>query len=610
MPHVYAATVTAPTCLAQGYTTYKCNTCEDSYVANYQPAKGHNHQAVVTDPTCTEQGYTTHKCADCGDTYLDTYVAPKGHTYGEWYQTKAPTCTLSGTDEQKCSCGATQTRVVNAIGHKYTAVTTAPTCDAKGYTTYTCQNANCGASYVDNYVNALGHNYVVTWKWYIDNTTEPTVVVTVQCANHAEHKVQETLVPNYKILFDSTDKKLGLGEYSVQFEFGGVVYTETRTQEIATHDHDDSQWKHNDANHWYQCSRCAGNSSHIPHNLDLIEEVAATCESTGKKVYECKCGYTRTEITPKTENHTVSAEVYRDNNNHWNVCLYCGEKLNVTAHTWNDGIVTKAPTCTETGILTKSCICGAVSTEVLDKDSTNHSGSKFYAYDDAQHWYAYNCCNATEEAKNHKFAQTITKAPTCTEKGIMTYTCECGKTYTEEIDATGHKTVVVLFNETEHWSQCTVCGNRVGDTVEHTLIETTVTAPTCVNSGRVTVKCDCGYQYTETTDPTGHTYTTKVDFDANGHWFICDVCQAADEQKAHTFKVIVTAPTCTKQGYTTYECDCGYKFVADYTDALGHTEVIISAKDATCTESGLTEGKKCSVCNIILVAQEVIPEQA
>ena len=40
--------------------------------------------------------------------------------------------------------------------HSYTSVVTAPTCTAKGYTTYTC---SCGDSYVDNYTNALGHNY-------------------------------------------------------------------------------------------------------------------------------------------------------------------------------------------------------------------------------------------------------------------------------------------------------------------------------------------------------------------------------------------------------------------------------------------------------------------
>ena len=41
--------------------------------------------------------------------------------------------------------------------------------------------------------------------------------------------------------------------------------------------------------------------------------------------------------------------------------------------------------------------------------------------------------------------------------------------------------------------------------------------------------------------------------------------------------------------------------------ALGHTEVIDAAVDATCTEAGKTEGKHCSVCGVVVVAQTVIP---
>ena len=45
----------------------------------------------------------------------------------------------------------------------------------------------------------------------------------------------------------------------------------------------------------------------------------------------------------------------------------------------------------------------------------------------------------------------------------------------------------------------------------------------------------------------------------------------------------------------------------DVVPTLAHTPVAVAGKEATCTETGLTEGKKCSVCGKVIVAQEIIP---
>lgn len=70
-----------------------------------------------------------------------------------------------------------------------------------------------------------------------------------------------------------------------------------------------------------------------------------------------------------------------------------------------------------------------------------------------------------------------------------------------------------------------------------------------------------------------------------------------DGQHTHTYKKIVTNPTCDKDGFTTYSCDCGTKYTDDTILATGHKygewkEI----KAATETAVG-KESRKCKNCN-------------
>ena len=110
--------VTAPTHTEDGYTTYTCTVCGDSYKADEVDALGHSYEAkVTTDPTCTETGVRTYTCS-CGDSYTEDIEA-LGHDMVN-VEGKAATCTEAGyTDYTDCSrCDYTEGKEVIPAGHK------------------------------------------------------------------------------------------------------------------------------------------------------------------------------------------------------------------------------------------------------------------------------------------------------------------------------------------------------------------------------------------------------------------------------------------------------------------------------------------------------------
>ena len=178
-----------PTETETGIKTYTCTLCGETKTETIPKlTHEHSYKAVVTAPTCTEKGYTTHTCA-CGDSYVDTYVDALGHAWDEGKVTKEPTETETGVKTFTCTrCGETRTETMPVIPHvhSYKDVVTAPTCTAKGYTTHTCA---CGDSYVDTYVDALGH------AWDNGKVTKPATetedgVKTFTCTRCGETKTE------------------------------------------------------------------------------------------------------------------------------------------------------------------------------------------------------------------------------------------------------------------------------------------------------------------------------------------------------------------------------------------------------------------------------------
>ena len=207
----------------------------------------------------------------------------------------------------------------------------------------------------------------------------------------------------------------------------------------------------------------------------------------------------------------------------------------------------------------------------------------------------------------HSYSSKVT-APTCTAKGYTTHTCDiCGNSYTDsEVAATGHSYNSVVtaptcttVGYTVH--TCVTCGNSYRDsqvpTIDHTY-NSVVTAPTCNAPGYTTYKCDCGYSYRDDeVAATGHSY-------ADGACSVCGVPDPDHESHTHSYdEVIVTPPTCTTEGYTTYICACEMSYEDSRVAATGHSyNSVVTAP--TCTAAGYTT-HTCGTCGDSYTDSEV-----
>ena len=155
---------------------------------------------------------------------------------------------------------------------------------------------------------------------------------------------------------------------------------------------------------------------------------------------------------------------------------------------------------------------------------------------------------------------------------------------------------------------CELCGESYGEALGHKEEVLAGKDATCTESGLTEGKkcsvCEAILVEQETIDPLGHK-------DGDGD-FVCDACKAGlctEHTPAEAVRENETAPTCEKEGSyeSVVKCsNCGEELSreAKSIEKLPHTEEVLEGKAATCTEAGLTEGKKCSVCGEMLVAQE------
>lgn len=196
----------------------------------------------------------------------NTFVTTGSHSYGSWYTTTSATCTSGGTEERKCSCGATETRSTSALGHDYGSTyfeadhphKYAHLCQRCGYKEFTGGNLaiyeKCDICYNENLpgkpslnISSNGFNETdnVSFTW---NDTEKTThyVLTVAVLSGDEYKTvcRETYVNSG---FQTT---FGKGQYRALLQ----SYNSNMFHQYTS---DWRDWVHNNSEYVYFNIDCA-----------------------------------------------------------------------------------------------------------------------------------------------------------------------------------------------------------------------------------------------------------------------------------------------------------------------------------------------------------------
>ena len=156
----------APTCTDPGWNAFDtCKNC--NYTTRKElPAQHDLKQHAAKAPTCTEKGWSAYEtCSRC-DYTTRTELPALNHDL-EQHAAKAPTCTEKGWKAyETCSrCDHTTYTELPALNHDYQAVTVEPTCEADGYTIFTC--SRCKDSYTADPTDQLGHQF---GAWFPNGT--------------------------------------------------------------------------------------------------------------------------------------------------------------------------------------------------------------------------------------------------------------------------------------------------------------------------------------------------------------------------------------------------------------------------------------------------------
>lgn len=726
----------AATCTQTGINFKSCERCLFTTEETID-SLGHDFDTtftIDTYPTCTTDGVKSRHCKNEGcDVQIDvTTIITEGHQWNDTTISIQPTCTKRGEKTIECVvCHDTKKEVLDSLGHNFDTTFTVdkePWCKSTGSQSHHCLNEGCDVKIDVTSIAALGHNMVFDTISVKPTCTEEgeSIYKCTRCDVKETHKI-DTLGHEFADTF-TVDKKATCKEEGVESRHcnreGCLTKIDTRKISKTSHLWVDGEVITpatclQDGLMKFKCQTCGIKHDSIITKLghdwekDYTEDEPATCFKIGSKSKHCsRCdARTGTTIIPKLvhlEGAAVRENVVEptctERGSYDNVirCSRCNEllkteKKNTPAlgHDYEESeeyLLT--PTCTQQGLSLFTCTrCGNTRTETVD--SLGHTPSEEYTIDKEP-----SCLEPGSKSKHctrceykfdilhiapltHKWESDTTLLPTCTQKGIITKTCQrdgCSATENVEIDSLGHDfeskytvdveaTCEAEGKESRHCSRCEafkdqrtipVTEHQPGEPEKEDLIPATClepcsytevikckfcgielsrskgvtdpatghqwvvykeeVPPTCTEGGRITYECSsCHVKDTRNVEAYGHTYADTFTVDVpvtcltdglqSKHCIRCDAHAFEDTIKATghvaaaAIKEAEKLPNCTEEGF--YEmvthckaCDIVLHRDTTIIDAKGHQwNEVITTKDATCTEKGEIR-HTCQICSI------------
>lgn len=328
--------------------------------------------------------------------------------------------------------------------------------------------------------DAAGH---YSYAWDTDPTTatisaDTTFTAKLTTTPHNPQTLESNIV-------DATCDKDGSKTVTTSCSDCGYVISENNVVIPAT-GHKWGEWKHDDSTakaeskHTHICENDATHTESVACNFTSQVTQNQTADQPEITTYTCKdCGYSYTEETKPALGHThnygdpvadyTSGQAFVEGKDytHTATCTgegTCSQPTKTDKCTFDNGVETKAATCTEPGVKTFTCTdCGGTYTVAIP--ATDHNWGDWKHVEgtegaDAQHSRV--CANdaSHKDTKACDFTAKVTQEATLDQPEITTYTCkDCGYFYTKET-APALAGVTVTVNAVENGS-VTLAGQDV-----------------------------------------------------------------------------------------------------------------------------------------------------